>query len=153
MKNTVRKATARKNDKGFTLIEIIVTVVLIGILAGIGIPNLIQFLNWSKVNAVVANSEIALKAYNVSLAQAGVGTNVHQGNGGATMSKYIEIGDALAVKLSNDEYTVGLTAIPDADGNISTCAYSIADNGKLGRTVGPAACNQAGPHMGLSDVD
>lgn len=43
--------TVRQSNRGMTLIEILIVAVLMGIIAAIGIPNLLQMLNNNKINA------------------------------------------------------------------------------------------------------
>ena len=51
----------RKNQSGFTLIEMLVTVILIGIVAAISAPNLIAMLNRNRSNQAMRETEGALK--------------------------------------------------------------------------------------------
>jgi prepilin-type N-terminal cleavage/methylation domain-containing protein len=39
----------RKSNKGFTLVEMIVTVIIVGVIASIAAPNLLGLLNQSRV--------------------------------------------------------------------------------------------------------
>ncbi|MEM8672718.1 MAG: GspH/FimT family protein [Cyanobacteria bacterium P01_G01_bin.67] len=52
---------APKNNQGFTLIEMIITVIIIGVIAAIAAPNFLGLLNRNRANSGIAQIEGAIR--------------------------------------------------------------------------------------------
>lgn len=52
---------ARKNNSGFTLLEMLVTAIIVGVIAAVTLPNLLGLLNRNRINDAMGKVEGALK--------------------------------------------------------------------------------------------
>ena len=75
---------ARKHNSGFTLIEMLIVTVIIGVIAAIAAPNLLGLLNRNRVNQAARQVEGALRE---SKANLGIAISGIAGPGGGTPAR------------------------------------------------------------------
>ena len=98
MENTtiIQKLQAKKNKKGFTLVELVIVIAILAILAAIAIPVIVSTINSANISTFesdTATMNMLIKAA-VNEAQAGVDTS-YNGNI-ITTSPGITVGDLIA---------------------------------------------------------
>jgi prepilin-type N-terminal cleavage/methylation domain-containing protein len=83
----------RKNNKGFTLVEIMIVVAIIGLLAAIAVPNFVQARQTARTNSCINN----LRLLDAAKEQLALETNMADGAAvaaGALLDPYLKGGFA-----------------------------------------------------------
>ena len=156
MKKTLR------NNKGFTLIELMIVVAIIGILAAIAIPNFLRFQLKSKTSEGKVNLAAIRTAEESYLAEFGsyVSAAAQPGAPGSTKQNWPSPAPAgfstmgwgpegavffeYAITTSNGGYTASASADLDANGTRQAWAYAKPDNaGERVPAEGNSACDVA----------
>jgi len=118
----------RYGEKGFTLIELLVVVVILGVLAGVVVPNVGKFIGKGESEAYAAelhNVQTSVMAMMVDST-----ASVLDADYAATDDMSTIKADSGVKKLS--DYITGL----DADGKIkSGCTYAFTTDGKVTQTT------------------
>ena len=74
----------KKNNKGFSLVELIIVIAIMAVLIGLLAPQYLKFVQKSKVSADLTNAQALATAYNAAFAEGSVVTGTYnQGSQGA----------------------------------------------------------------------
>ena len=116
-----------QNQKGFTLVELLAVIVILGVIAAIAVPAIGNVIDHSKTDALAQTEKLIIDAADTYLLQAKL-----QANGTTTIPNPLTV---------NDLFTAGfLKSVPnDPTTNTSMATWVITHDGKTASAVAKPA--------------
>ena len=72
----------KKNNKGFSLVELIIVIAIMAVLIGLLAPQYLKFVKQSKISADISNAQSLATAVNVAFAAGEIGETTLTGSSG-----------------------------------------------------------------------
>ena len=80
----------KKNNKGFSLVELIIVIAIMAVLIGLLAPQYLKFVKKSKISADVSNAQALATAFNVAFADSTVVSGTYTGAAGSTCASGVD---------------------------------------------------------------
>jgi type IV pilus assembly protein PilA len=124
-----RRSIARNVQKGFTLIELMIVVAIIGILAAVALPAYQDYTTRAKISEVIVMASPAKLAVAETASSLGALGSVTQSNSGYVFpgsTKYVS-----GITIGTDGLVTATSTVPNATGDILLTPSAVASTSQL----------------------
>jgi type IV pilus assembly protein PilA len=109
-----RLANARKNNKGFTLVELIVVIVILAILIGVTVGGVMTYVNQSRENTDINNAAAMESVLSTIATNEDIYKIVGKGTAGTYTLEWADAGSVPALTIGTAPKTVDVAALMNA---------------------------------------
>ena len=103
----------KKNNKGFSLVELIIVIAIMAVLIGLLAPQYLKFVKQSKISADVSNAQSLATAVNVAFAAGEIGEGPLSGTTGPVSGVSAQYPESKLVESGQWTITVGADGVSE----------------------------------------